>query len=927
MKVKTYKKNSINNNSLLLNLKDKKIQKENFRKRRKSLNVMNIYGTNDNNINSDDEYYSILNNILSYYQKGEFGHLLKLIHSINLSYNSFIYWKIMYMKILTFNEMIEYKLYIYFKNKTMYKFTKYFTIFIKDITEIINNLIQISSNKINKDNEDFQKIEKKFSFFHLKKNSKKNLKYLLQKNTIKKIIPEMIETLITRLLNFCYNFAKYCIYKRSLYESIAFLSLGIRLIQKSFLFATSPETLLISCNIYLFLSSLLILTKNYSTAKNFIILILIICFKALDLHLNIDFEKNMSFFFKIKIDSNDEIYSNKVYFLLSLAFYHFGICYENENDFQRAISLYQQSKYFDSKITAQYHENSDFDILLDNIINRLLIRQKLISFFKAEEKNKKILNDVVKMPKLLFEKFEIDVNIKKEKKYENVKNFINNLKLMEIDDDEPDLLNEIRGEPFSKNVGIVTKNIHIFNYLLSNKFNKFLNEANKIELNNLTHESKIKIQREIKFIKREEFEKYLKKRNNLKIKTNNETNNQIKRNIFHSNTITFNNPLKNNKISLNKNFSSENLSKNISMNINNINNTKVNKRKIERQMSFIDIPKLNIFKEEYYNSNINNLINTKNSLLNKIGHSSKELKNNSFLDVNPNTISRNNNSKKSQSFNKRNNINKSKLELNFSPFITSNNSIKKLKSTSTDTVNAQKTLKIIKNNKFIDRRNFLTELSCFNSDKNNKFKLKKKKKVKNKTKLQRFDKNIFNKKLTLKKNYLDNQYIRELKFQKELLKCKSLELYDNDTNIIGSNMNILSNSFNKQKIYNDCDVFFNKKIKEFMNRQEIPDEKEQLNLVNLKLKKENNKNEENEGITNNNSENINDKRNKRRGGIKESYYNHNNFFLEKIMSQINTINEKEILINLKLKENIDKIISKRIDNKKQKIQLKNNDKP
>ena len=96
-----------------------------------------------------------------------------------------------------------------------------------------------------------------------------------------------------------------------------------------------------------------------------------------------------------------------------------------------------------------------------------------------------------------LKKFEIDVNIKKEKKYEKVKNYINNLKLtlMEIDDDEPDLLNELRGEYFSKNVGIATKDIHIFNYLLSNKFNKYLNEANNIELNNLTNESKIKIQR------------------------------------------------------------------------------------------------------------------------------------------------------------------------------------------------------------------------------------------------------------------------------------------------------------------------------------------------------------------------------------------------------------------------------------------------
>ena len=109
----------------------------------------------------------------------------------------------------------------------------------------------------------------------------------------------------------------------------------------------------------------------------------------------------MNYFIKIKLDSIDEIYSNKIYFLLSLAFYHFGICYENENDFQRAISLYQQFKYFDSKITSQYHENSDFDILLDNII---IIDLELGYLFLDEGNIKKIIKDVRKIPKLLFEK-------------------------------------------------------------------------------------------------------------------------------------------------------------------------------------------------------------------------------------------------------------------------------------------------------------------------------------------------------------------------------------------------------------------------------------------------------------------------------------------------------------------------------------------
>ena len=91
----------------------------------------------------------------------------------------------------------------------------------------------------------------------------------------------------------------------------------------------------------------------------------------------------------------------------------------------------------------------------------------------------------------------------------------------------------------------------------------------------------------------------------------------------------------------------------------------------------------------------------------------------------------------------------------------------------------------------------------------------------------------------------------------------------------------------------------------------------------MKLKKENNKNEENELLVNINSENMIDKRIKRRGGIKESYYNHNYFFLGKIMSHINNNNGKRNLINLKLKENRDKFIKERKENKKLQIPAKN----
>ena len=126
----------------------------------------------------------------------------------------------------------------------------------------------------------------------------------------------MIETLITHLLNYCYNFAKYCLYNKNLNDCIGFLSLGIRLMQKTFLFATSPDTLLWTCHIYLFFSSLLINNKNFSTAKNVLLFLVIICFKALDLGLNTDNIKNFNFYRYIQFDSNDEIYFNKIFFLI-----------------------------------------------------------------------------------------------------------------------------------------------------------------------------------------------------------------------------------------------------------------------------------------------------------------------------------------------------------------------------------------------------------------------------------------------------------------------------------------------------------------------------------------------------------------------------------------------------------------------------------
>ena len=898
---------------------------------------LKINDTNENSSDSEEENYTLLKNILTFYQKGEFSHLLKLIDTVNAPYYSFFYWKIAYIKILSYQEILRYKMYKYFKEKRIRKINSYFSIILNSIMEIIMNLNIISNNKNNNNFRDiYSKSVKSPMFISFKKeNKKENKKYLNDQIKIKKIIPGMIETIISHLLEYCFNFAKYCIYKNRIYDGIAILSLGMRLIQKTFVFVTSPDTLLWACNLCLFLSSLLITTKNYSTAKKYIIFILLMCLIGLEIRLNNN--KDIHFFMRINLDSNNEMFLNRIYFIMSIAFYHFGICLENENNITRAISLYKQSNYFYNKITDQFQEEKDFNLFIDSIINRLYLRLKLISFIKSEEKNKKVVKEEVKIPKEKVKSFEIETIKKKEKKYEKVKHFIESLKLIELDDDEPDLLNKVRGKPYSKKVGIPTKNIHILNYLLDNKFNNFLNKTDKLEINNLSDEERIKIQREIRCIKREELEKYLnyKKDKKLKINVNEEikfkrNNSKFKnyslnykvknnKNLFNvkrkfNNILTSNyknsQPENNNNKLLIKSLSDENIFKSSLLNIKtNKKNINEYNNKFTRKMSLNLKSQISLFKDNIKNINNSNMLgleNTFNTLIN-IPESSTYRNYSSLLDLKTSKKTRYDRTNDSNYMLKLNNTNKKLSPSSISSF---NNNIKDLKNNifqkDKNKLNIKmktlsESLSYNSNNKAQYKiNNNKSKLLLYNSKTNRNFN-------KSKSQLNYFSADIFNKKLKLKKKYLDSQFVRELKFQKELLKCKSVEVYNNETN--DSLLNILNNSFNKQKIYNDCDMYYNRKLKDFMNKNSVPDEKEQLNMLNMILKKEKTEENEEKPHTLSFDSNPNEKKLKRRGGLKEKYLNHNYFFLERIMMQINKLNKKKKLINLKLKENRNKIIN------------------
>lgn len=916
--------------------------------RRNSINKDEDPNT-ENNIHSEEEADTLLNSIITYYQKGEYNHLLKLSETIDEPCDTFFYWKIMYLKILTYQEIIQYKLFSYFKKNKLKQINEYFTMFTKDIEEIISNLQKIKSNSNNM-MELRQRKKGSFIFVREEKKVKKdNIKYLKEKAKIKKVIPHMVETIISQLLKYCYYFAQYCLYKKGIYDAIAFLSLGVRIIQRTFEFSSSPETLHWSCHICLFMSSILIHTKNFLTAKNYVIFTIIMCYIELELRLN---KRDHYFYYivNIKPDSNHELFLNNIYSMLSIAFYHFGVCCENENNFRMSQTLYEQSKYFNSKNNSQYQEESNFTLFIDNLLERINYRNQLITFFSLEEKKKNILQNVIDIPRSVFSSNEYD-NKKKENRYERVKSYIENLKIMELDDDEPDLLNKTKGKPFSKKVGIPTKNVHILNYLLDNKFNNYLRKTEKLELFNLTQESRIEIQKEIKFIKREESEKKNPQKNNkyfdIKFKGNNLDKSITKKYASFNSLKEYKIPFKNSQSTQNieKIYKNMLLNNNYSANSNKkmyltltLKDFKRNRKhnKVHHQMSLNIMPKINFSKKNnkiinlneknvnnYNNKNCHNFLvelnNNKNSeySLNNSNSQTKTINRNkeiglplsfSFTSLNKKGLKGKQNKINLfpfslKKYNSKKNINKRRFvpqylfDLNYKENKEQNLDIKK------DILNT--------NNKINDKK---VDEKCKTRLKIQKIKINLKKEYISKSPPEKSKENeyyMFDKKLMSKKNFLDSKFVRELKFQKGLLKCKSEEIYSNDIDNAS-----LNHSFNKQKVYNNCDTFFHSTLKEFLEEKSKQYEREQLNMLNMQLKMQNyNKSEENEDKENKDfpyayDNFLSEKRFKRRGALKDNNLNQNVFYLEKIMTQINKLKGKENIINLKLKENRNRILSK-----------------
>jgi len=634
-------------------------------------------------------------NALDKFQKKQYKKTLIYLETIEYEFDNFYYWRILFLRLTCYQIIIESKLKKYYNKTNITSVIKYFKLFNKEAAKFF---IELRKDPENEE--------------HLNK----------------------CECILSLILRQCYNYAQFCIHQQLLYDCIAFLSLGERLIKNTSHFFKSPDTHFFSASILLFLSSLFIISDNFGIAKRYIIICLKLSYKELELRLDIN--QPFSLIELNEYKENEQKQINKIFFNIAICFYHLGVCNEHEYDFQSAYQSYKQAKWFGQAIPN--HELINFVIAMYNMEKRELLRLNLIQFFKNEEKNVK---EEKKKPKIKSKiLFDEETNIKK---YERLENYLSKMHLREVDDDDPDLLNKVHGKPFSKNVGIPTKTIHVLNYLMDEKFTEVIEKMKKLEINCLSIKNKEIIQKKILNIKNEERIKDEEEKKKKEEKEKKKKEDEEKKKLEDE---------EKKKTEEEKKVKTEEENK-----IKKEDNEKNGKDKqLKEEKNLKDEEKKNI------------IDNKKNDIF-KI--KKKKLKKYSANKIRLTLFHSPNNSLTSEKFNSLSNDFKNENNIYHSTF------------------NNYKKSNILKKSINCSKKN-----KTFTKDKKD-----------NEIERIIIDNKIFNKNLKNKKRYLEEQFNRELKFQKNLLKCKGGGIgYYN------------SYDFDERKIKDECEDFFKKNLENEM---------------------------------------------------------------------------------------------------------------
>ena len=455
-------------------------------------------------IDPSKEIKLLYESLIGLYSKKQFKKILKamILKSDKEENFNLLEWKLLFVRTLTFFRILSKK------NSTYHKSSKvpYFSEYIQKVNKDINNWISFTQE-------------------------------LRFQNKIK-YIDSFIEFIILFLLQKINILSKHCIHSGHIKDAISFLSLGIRLINKTFHFFASPDSYEIASDIFLSLSSFMIAEENFNSAKNFIIIS--IKFSVLCLEIKL-FKSGINYsVFNFLNYKNELSHFSKIFFNLTIAFYHLGICYENESDPYNAFFAMNTSKYF-GKILDNY-KISNFIEIVKYIETRLLMRNRILLFFEKNVKKEEVEEDVVEVKKECYMLF--DREEKRSQKFKLIENKVEKIKLSEVDDDEPDLFMKVGCKPLREKVLKTTKQINLLNYLMSDDFKEVVNQIKTLKINKLDKSTINLIQKKIISLKNNQREKLEKENNNknrrIKMKMSIEKKEKFKlmKNPNKSNTIS-----------------------------------------------------------------------------------------------------------------------------------------------------------------------------------------------------------------------------------------------------------------------------------------------------------------------------------------------------------------------------------------------------
>ena len=597
-------------------------------------------------------------------------------------------WIISYIQTVSIQKIMQ------TKNQKYYKISKtnHFNKYIENENKVINKWLLFikESIKVYNKNKDLKRKDKIQCFLEF------IIKFILQK---------------------CVTLSKNCIDRKNIKEAVCFLSLGVNLINHTHIFFKSPESFFLCGKIYLFLSSILIGDSNYETPKNFINLACIFFYTSLEaLLFSNPNQISYSIFNLLNQDEQNYDIFTKTIFYLSTCFYNLGICFENQGFPYDSFYAYKQSKFFSSILEEKNQDINLFYDYIKDIEKRQLMRNRIIIFFERFV-TKQDLVDVEKPIKKVYNEFFANQE-KKAKKFLMLEKYISNMKLVDVDKDEPNLFDRI-DKHFKYNVNLVTKKIHLLDYLMSDNFRDTINSMRKIRINKLDSETIDIIQKKIINIKNNEREKISLKFKNEKNQSQKEKEKEKERE--NNNFITIEN--------------------------------------IIREKQPINLKLRTISSANTINSGKKTRVSSSNKNSQNIV-TDLTLKSESGLSFNsrPTTAQNESNNKHRkyklgyltslQSLSKRNQI------LSFEK----NNSKTKAKTKDSEIEDLKKGNKL------------LISASPIN-------KFKKNKKIKFRVPKYSYDKYVFHKSFLKKKNILENQYTSELLFQKQLLKTKHTILY------------------------------------------------------------------------------------------------------------------------------------------------------